>query len=76
MAYGPVLPLRGDVFGTTVNLASRLTTMAHPGSALVDAGLAAELRDDDAYDLTRINRRRAHGLGVVQPYVLRRHESG
>jgi adenylate cyclase len=73
MAYGPVLPLRGDVFGTTVNLASRLTEMARPGTTLVDAGLAAELRDDDAYDLSRITRRRAHGLGVIQPYVLRRH---
>ena len=73
MAYGPVLPLRGDVFGTTVNLASRLTEMARPGTTLVDAGLAAELRDDDAYDVSRITRRRAHGLGVIQPYVLRRH---
>jgi adenylate cyclase len=72
MAYGPVLPLRGDVFGTTVNLASRLTSMARPGTALVDAGLAAELRDDGAYELTRIRARRAHGLGLVQPYVLRR----
>jgi adenylate cyclase len=73
MAYGPVLPLRGDVFGTTVNLASRLTEMARPGTTLVDAGLAAELRDDEAYDVSRITRRRAHGLGVIQPYVLRRH---
>jgi adenylate cyclase len=73
MAYGPVLPLRGDVFGTTVNLASRLTSMARPGTALVDAGMAERLRDDGAYDLARVTRRRAHGLGVVQPYVLRRH---
>jgi adenylate cyclase len=72
MAYGPVLPLMGDVFGTTVNLAARLTAMARPGTALIDAGLAAELRDDGAYELHRISRRRAHGLGVVQPYVLRR----
>jgi adenylate cyclase len=72
MAYGPVLPLRGDVFGTTVNLASRLTAMARPGTALVDAGMAGELREDGAYDLARIARRRAHGLGMVQPYVLRR----
>ncbi|MCW2944754.1 MAG: adenylate/guanylate cyclase [Actinoallomurus sp.] len=72
MAYGPVLPLMGDVFGTTVNLASRLTAMARPGTALVDAGLAAELRGDGAYELARIARRRARGLGVVQPYVLRR----
>jgi hypothetical protein len=34
--------------------------------------LFAELRDD-AYDVSRITRRRAHGLGVIQPYVLRRH---
>jgi adenylate cyclase len=72
MAYGPVLPLMGDVFGTTVNLASRLTAMARPGTALVDAGLATELRDDGAYELARIARRRVRGLGVVQPYVLRR----
>ncbi len=34
----------GDVFGTTVNRASRLTGIAHPGSVLVDdaiAGVAA-----------------------------------
>lgn len=72
MAYGPVLPLMGDVFGTTVNLAARLTAMARPGTALADAGLAAELRDDGAYELVRIARRPAHGLGLVQPYVLRR----
>src|SRR3954452_1297283 len=67
MAYGPVLPLRGDVVGTTVNLASRLTTMARPGTALIDAGLADELRGDDEYDLSRITRRGAHGLGLIQP---------
>jgi adenylate cyclase len=72
IAYGPVLPLRGDVFGTTVNLASRLTSMARPGTTLVDAGLAAELREDAAYEVSRIPRRRAHGLGMIQPYVLRR----
>jgi adenylate cyclase len=60
------------VFGTTVNRASRLTAMARPGTALVDSDLAEQLRDDEAYELTRISRRRAHGLGMIQPYVLRR----
>jgi adenylate cyclase len=72
LAYGPVLPLMGDVYGTTVNLASRLTAMARPGTILVDSALAAALGDDGAYALARIARRRAHGLGVIQPYVLRR----
>lgn len=72
VAYGTVLPLRGDVFGTTVNLAARLTSIARPGSVVIDAGLAAELEAEPAYEITRIVRRPARGLGIIQPYVLRR----
>jgi adenylate cyclase len=73
VAYGPVLPLMGDVFGTTVNLASRLTSMARRGTVLVDERLAAELiTHSGAFELVRIVRRPARGLGVIQPYVLRR----
>lgn len=71
VAYGPVLPVMGDVFGTTVNLAARLTSFARPGAVLVDAALAAALKGDEAYELFRIVRRPARGLGIVQPYVLR-----
>lgn len=71
LAYGPVLPRMGDVFGTTVNLASRLTSFARPGTVLVDRRMAAQL-DASAYQLIRIMARRARGLGLVQPYVLRR----
>lgn len=72
MAYGPILPLRGDVFGTTVNTASRFTSIARSGTILIDAGLAAELEGDKEYRLQRLVRRPVRGLGVVQPYVLRR----
>lgn len=44
-AYGPVLARLGDVFGPTVNLASRLTSIARPGRVLVDAELAERLRE-------------------------------
>ncbi|MGR6923800.1 adenylate/guanylate cyclase domain-containing protein [[Actinomadura] parvosata] len=74
MAYGPVLPMMGDVFGTTVNLAARLTAIARPGTILVDEALAAGL-DGGPYEPHRIRRRPARGLGVVQPYVLRRSSS-
>ena len=43
MAFGPVLSRLGDVFGTTVNRASRLTSVARPGTVLVDDALAASL---------------------------------
>ena len=36
LAWGPVTPRLGDVFGPTVNLASRLTSVARPGSVLID----------------------------------------
>ncbi|MUN40376.1 adenylate/guanylate cyclase domain-containing protein [Actinomadura litoris] len=73
VAYGPVLPLMGDVFGTTVNLAARLTSLARPGSVMIDSELAARLEEDPAYEVTRIVRRPVRGLGIIQPYVLRRN---
>lgn len=70
-AYGPVLPVMGDVYGTTVNLAARLTSFARPGAVLVDAGLAGGLEGRSGFSITRIVRRPARGLGIIQPYVLR-----
>jgi class 3 adenylate cyclase len=72
VAYGPVLPLMGDVFGTTVNLAARLTSLARPGAVVIDAELAACLEKAPGYEVTRIVKRPVRGLGIVQPYVLRR----
>ncbi|MBO2452034.1 adenylate/guanylate cyclase domain-containing protein [Actinomadura barringtoniae] len=75
VAYGPVLPLMGDVFGTTVNLAARLTSLARPGSVVIDADLAAELEDVNGFEITRIVRRPVRGLGIIQPFVLRRSQA-
>lgn len=72
LAYGPVLPMMGDVFGTTVNLAARLTAIARPGTIVVDAELAEGLDGETGFELRRIRRRPARGLGMVQPYALRR----
>ena len=71
VAYGPVLPVMGDVFGTTVNLASRLTSLARPGTVLADAAMAVKLAGDDGFHLTQLIRRPARGLGLIQPFVLR-----
>ena len=38
VAYGDVVSRLGDVFGPTVNIASRLTSVARPGSVLIDRG--------------------------------------
>jgi adenylate cyclase len=72
LSYGPVLPTMGDVFGTTVNLAARLTTMAHPCTVLVDQGVAGAVEGSPGLVAQRIRRRPVRGLGMIQPYVLRR----
>ncbi|MCY0925957.1 adenylate/guanylate cyclase domain-containing protein [Streptomyces sp. H27-H1] len=43
IAFGTVTTRMGDVFGTTVNLASRLTSIAPKDAVLVDGAMAEEL---------------------------------
>ena len=73
LAAGPVLTLHGDVFGTTVNRSSRLTSFARPGTVLIDESLAESLADEDGLQVVRVRARHAHGLGLIQPYALRRN---
>lgn len=71
LAFGPVLPLLGDYFGTTVNLASRLTSVARPGTVLVDEEFAVAMAGHSRFRLVRIPRKLVRGLGWIQPYALR-----
>lgn len=76
-AYGPVLARLGDVFGATVNLASRLTSIARPGRVLIDAELAELLRDDaDTYRLRRTRRTSVKGYEHLEPWALKRPREG
>ena len=70
VSYGSVVSRLGDLFGTTVNRAARLTPMAHPGSVLVDDFLADALRHHSGFTLTPMRRRRLRGVGTVTPHVL------
>jgi adenylate cyclase len=72
LATGPVVMRLGDVFGTTVNRASRLTGIAHPGAVLVDDVTAAALASVSGFDLAVMRRRPLRGLGLVRPWRLRR----
>jgi adenylate cyclase len=72
LASGPVLMRHGDVFGTTVNRAARLTPIARPGTVIVDDEVRAQLRDDGSYKVKRVRAHRLRGLGSVSPWVLRR----
>lgn len=47
LAYGEVLARVGDVYGPTVNVASRLASVARPGRILIDKGLSRTLKPYD-----------------------------
>ena len=65
----------GDVFGPVVNVASRLTSVARPGSAVVDREVAESLRDDDELRLKRMRRTSVKGYEHLEPWSLKRpHE--
>ncbi len=70
LASGPVIWRMGDVFGTTVNLASRLTALALPGTILADPAMAEELEGDRAFRLREVNRLSVRGLGELAPFTV------
>ncbi len=74
LATGPVLMRMGDVFGTTVNRASRLTASARPGSTLMDSSTAEALSasQDSRFSARAQTPRPIRGFGLVRPYSLTR----
>ena len=72
VAYGNVVARLGDIYGEPVNIASRLTSFARPGSVLADRQLAAALEDDDRWAVHRVPPRPVRGYTLLQGFRLRR----
>ncbi|HET8993920.1 MAG TPA: adenylate/guanylate cyclase domain-containing protein [Rhodococcus sp. (in: high G+C Gram-positive bacteria)] len=70
LAWGPVLARFGDLFGSVVNNAARLTGAARPGSILLDEKLAAEL-DPEEFRIQPLRRLRVKDFRRSRPFVLR-----
>jgi adenylate cyclase len=74
VASGAVLERLGDVYGEPVNLASRLSEEARPGSLLVDRKAAAELEDQEDLRVRPLERRAVRGFRSLSPFLVRRAE--
>lgn len=78
VAYGTVVRRLGDVFGPTVNIAARLTSLARPGSVIADKGthdlLCADHGKAKAEDLVfkRLRRTSVKGYSRLDSWVVRR----
>ncbi len=76
LAHGRVVSRLGDVFGMTVNKASRITAVTPSGTVYVDDAMATALRAVSGFTATERRRRMLRGIGVVTLHELGRAPGG
>jgi adenylate cyclase len=74
IAYGPALVRAGDYYGNSVNLASRVTGVARPGSVLCTQEVHDAAPGD--YDWSRAGRYRLKGVSGHPPLYRARRRGG
>jgi adenylate cyclase len=73
LAHGEILPRYGDVYGPVVNIASRLTSHARPGTTLLDDDLTAAVREQQLdVELRTVPPLAVRGYKHLKPHVVRR----
>jgi adenylate cyclase len=72
LATGLLITRLGDVFGTPVNLASRLTAVARRNRVICDTATAEAMRDVEGYSQRRLTDRPLRGFGMVSPVAIKR----
>lgn len=72
LATGSVIMRLGDVFGSPVNMAARLTGVARRNRVITDHA-TAEMLPPDQFDTRTLPARPVRGFGLVEPVAVRRH---
>lgn len=72
IAFGPALARESDLYGPTVNLASRMVGIAYAGAVVVSGEVHEALRDDDRFAFKNLRARNLKHIGRVHLYALRR----
>ena len=76
LAHGRVVSRLGDVFGMTVNKASRITAVTPSGHVYVDDDMAQQLGAVSGFSAIERRRRMLRGIGVVTLHELHRAPGG
>ena len=76
LAHGRVVSRLGDVFGMTVNKASRITAVTPSGHVYVDEAMAKVLTSVSGFSATERRHRMLRGIGVVALHELQRAPGG
>lgn len=76
LAHGRVVSRLGDVFGMTVNKASRITAVTPSGHVYVDDDMARVLGSVSGFTATERRRRVLRGIGAVTLHELQRAPGG
>jgi adenylate cyclase len=71
VGFGAVVRRLGDVYGQTVNIASRLTSIARTGSVLIDDGMHDRLREDSRFSLSALRPVSVRGYHHLRSWRLR-----
>lgn len=74
IAHGSALAREGDLFGPTVNLASRLVGIAYAGAVVVSDDVRNALADDERFRWKSLRGRNLKHIGRVQVHNVRRLE--
>ncbi|MEV6361858.1 adenylate/guanylate cyclase domain-containing protein [Nocardia asteroides] len=70
-AYGEVLQRFGDLYGSVVNIAARLTGVARPGNILIDDAAAESLAGHPEFAIRHLRSVRVRGFNRLRPHRLR-----
>jgi len=72
LAVGELIPFEGDYYGPTVNLASRVVSVARRGTVVVDDSVRIDLKPHDEFRCVEIGSRTLKDVGRVRLWALRR----
>lgn len=71
LATGTTLAMEGDVYGETVNRASRLAALARPNTVVADEATAVAVQGQPGFVVRRLGPRPVKGLGKIEVSVVR-----